>query len=81
MCFFGFLFRFFEFMSTYRSLFGIAFVVALVLIIGYINKKNRVVCNFKETYYVIDYFTISKFISLLLVFIGLLYFWLKKLNG
>jgi len=75
------MFRIFEFMSTYRALFGIAFVVALVLIFGYINKKNRVVYNLKATYYVFDYFTISKFISILLVFIGLLYFVFKKLNG
>ncbi len=66
-------------MKKYRGFILLIVVIIATMIIGYLMKENRFVYNYGDTYYVMDYFTISKFISLLLFFLGLLLFGYKKL--
>lgn len=66
-------------MKKYRGFILLIVVIIATMIIGYLMKENRFVYNYGDTYYVMDYFTISKFISLLLLFLGLLLFGYKKL--
>lgn len=66
-------------MKKHKGFILLAIVVIAMMVIGYLMKDNRVVYNYGDTYYVMDYFTISKFISLLLVSFGLLLFGYKKL--
>lgn len=66
-------------MKKYKGFVLLIAVVIVMMTIGYLMKEERVVYNCGDTYYVSDYFTISKIISLLLVFIGLLILGYKKL--
>jgi ABC-type transport system involved in multi-copper enzyme maturation permease subunit len=58
-------------MKKYKVLISFVVFIAIVLGTGFLMKENRMVYNQGDTYYVFDYFTISKFISLLIIFLGL----------
>jgi hypothetical protein len=67
-------------MRKYRIIILCAMVIIIFLTIGFLMKEKRLVYNYVDTYYVFDYFTISKFASFLLAFLGLLWFGYKKIK-
>lgn len=66
-------------MKKYRVFILLIVVIIVMMITGYLMKKNRVVYNYGDTYYVMDYFTIAKFITLFLIVFGILLLRYKKL--
>ena len=56
-------------------------ILIVVLTIGYLMKDKRIVYNHSDTYYVIDYFTVSKLVSLLFAFLIIIFLTLKKLTS
>jgi len=46
-------------MKKYKGFIVLAIVVIVMTTIGYLMKEDRAVYDYGDTYYVIDYFTIS----------------------
>ncbi|RUT67816.1 hypothetical protein D0817_24495 [Flavobacterium cupreum] len=66
-------------MKKYRIIISLTLVIALVLTTGFLLKENRFVYNYGDTYYVLDYFVISKIVSVVIAFLGLVWFCYRKL--
>lgn len=64
-------------MKNYKASILCVIVIVIVLVIGFLTRNNHVVYNCGDTYYVLDYFTISKFASFLIAFLGLVLFFVK----
>lgn len=54
-------------------------IIAIILIIGYLLKERRIVYNQGATYYVLNYFTLSKFISIIVIVLITLITFIKKI--
>ena len=50
-------------MKKYKGFIVLAIVVIVMTTIGYLMKEDRAVYNYGDTYYVVDYFTISIIVS------------------
>jgi uncharacterized membrane protein len=57
----------------------LSIILIVVWGIGYFLKENRTVYNYGDTYYVLDYFTVSLLVSLLLVVLTFIVFGFKKI--
>lgn len=66
-------------MKKYRIVISLALVIAIVLTTGFLLKENRIVYNYGDTYYVLDYYVISKLVSAVIAFFGLVWFGYIKL--
>lgn len=68
-------------MKQFKKIIPFVIILFITLIVGYFLRKNRMVYNYGDTYYVVDYFTISKLISVLLVILALILLIFKKLTA
>jgi hypothetical protein len=59
-------------MKKYKGFIVLAVVVIVMTIIGYLMKEDRAVYNYGDTYYVVDYFTISIIVSSVLTVLYLI---------
>lgn len=56
-------------------------IFIVILTVGYLMKKYRTGYNYGDTYYIVDYFTVSKLVSLLFAFLIIIFLTLKKLTS
>lgn len=54
-------------MKQLKKIILLLITTIVILIIGYLLRKERIVYNQGDTYYVMDYFTISKFVSIIVI--------------